>query len=185
MSTITIRRSVSGAPIPAPGIAGAFGASEPGSSDDLEVSIDIDTLDPEILDRAALSATAAFNVVESFADAEPGVIEFVDAGIPIPDPDPTGEYPDGWHQASQTETGIVYTEADAAAQAASGLEETEVDGKLAEELGLQDGAAYYITSFDDEHALAIYALGYFEDRDGSWGLDDVKSFRFAAPAVSN
>lgn len=173
MSTITIRRSVSGAPIPAPGIAGAFGASEPGSSDDLEVSIDIDTLDPEILDRAALSATAAFNVVESFADVEPGAIEFVDEGIPIPDPDPTGEYPEGWHPASQSETDHAVHE------------ETEVDGKSAEELGLQDGAAYYITTFQDGRTLAVYARGFFEDRDNGWELSRVKSFRFAAPAVSN
>lgn len=171
MSTITIRRSVSGAPIPAPGIAGAFGASEPGSSDDLEVSIDIDTLDPEILDRAALSATAAFNVVESFADVEPGAIEFVDEGIPIPDPDPTGEYPDGWHPASQSETDHAVHE------------ETEVDGKSAEELGLQDHAAYYITTTEGERTLAIYARQYFEDRNNSWVLSRIKSFRFAAPAV--
>ena len=171
MTTITIRRSVSGEPIQAPGLAGAMGATQPTGSDDLEVSIEIDSIDPEVVDRVTLSATAAFNVVESFADAEPGVIEFVDEGIPIPDPDPTGEYPDGWHPASQSETDHAVHE------------ETEVDGKTAEDLGLQDHAAYYITTTEGERALTVYAREYFEDRNNVWGLSRVKSFRFAAPAV--
>ena len=173
MTTITIRRSVSGDPTPAPGLAGAMGATQPTGSDDLEVNIEIDSIDPEIVDRVTLSATAAFNVVESFADAEPGVIEFVDEGIPIPDPDPTGEYPDGWSPASQSETDHAVHE------------ETEVDGKAAEDLGLQDHAAYYITTIAGERTLTIYSRGHFEDREGVWPLSRVKSFRFAAPAVSN
>ena len=155
MSTITIRRTRTAAPQQASGMAGAFGASIPGEYTTEEVECSFEA------EEVALDLSVLF--VRAFG-GEPGIIEFID-------------------EPSQTETGIVYTEADAAAQAASGLEETEVDGKTAEDLGLHHGAAYYITTFDDEHTLAIYARGYFEDRDGSWGLDDVKSFRFAAPAV--
>lgn len=167
MSTITIRRSVSGAPIAAPGIAGAFGLSKPSESDDLEVTIDIDTFDSETIDRAALSATTAFNVIESFADPEPGIIEFID-------------------EASQTETDhVVYTEAEAAEHVRLGKEETPVDGKTAEELRLQNGAAYYVTSIDGDKRLMIYDREAFEDREVVWVLTGLKSLRFAAPAVSN
>ena len=157
MSTITIRRTRTAAPQQALGMAGAFGASIPGESTTEEVECSFEA------EEVALDLSALF--LRAFGD-EPGIIEFID-------------------EPSQTETGIVYTEADAAAQAASGLEETEVDGKTAEELGLQPGAAYYITAFDGEHALTIYARSYFEDRDDAWDLRNVKSFRFAAPAVSN
>lgn len=157
MSTITIRRTRTAAQQQAPGMAGAFGASIPGESTTEEVECFFEADEVEL------------NLSDLFArtfGGEPGIIEFID-------------------EPSQTETGIVYTEADAAAQAASGLEETEVDGKTAEDLGLRDGAAYYITSFDDEHTLAIYARGYFENRDDGWDLSRVKSFRLAAPAVGN
>ena len=157
MSTITIRRTRTAASQQAPGMAGAFGASMPGESTTEEVECFFEADEVEL------------NLSDLFArtfGGEPGIIEFID-------------------EPSQTETGIVYTEADAAEQAASGLEETEVDGKTAEELGLQPGAAYYITAFDGEHILAIYARGYFADRDAAWDLRSVKSFRFAAPAVTD
>ena len=156
MSTITIRRSVSGAPITAPGIAGALGASNPSESNDLEVTIDLDTFDSETIDSALLSAAVAFNVIESFTSFEPGVVEFID-------------------EPSQTETDHV----------SLGEEETQVDGKSTERLGLQDGAAYYVTATDGDKRLMVYDSNVFEDRDTIWSLDRVKSFRLAAPAVSN
>lgn len=170
MTTITIRRSTSGPSRPAGGFLGVLGVNERGNSSDIEVSLDIDSLDPGVIDAAALSATTAFNVVESFPES--GIIEFVDEAA-------------GADVSSQSETGVVYTEADAEAQAASGLEETEVDGKSAEELGLQDGAAYYITTSEGERMLTVYTDEYFEDRYRARHLGVVNSFRFAAPAVES
>ena len=156
MTTITIRRSVSGEPIQAPGLAGAMGATQPTGSNDIEVSIEIDSTDPEVIDRVAMSAAVAFNVIESFTSLEPGVVEFID-------------------EPSQTETDHV----------SLGEEETQVDGKSTERLGLQDGAAYYVTATDGDKRLMVYDSNVFEDRDTIWSLDRVKSFRLAAPAVSN
>ena len=87
---------------------------------------------------------------------EPSIVEFID-------------------EPSQTETDSVRL----------GDEETLVDGKSAEELGLQNGAAYYVTSIDGDKRLMLYGREAFEDRDDLWVPIGIKSFRLAAPAVSN
>lgn len=106
-TSIRITRSNLGAPVPAPGLPGAFGVTtrsvEEVEEVVLEASNKADLMD--VAKAATLAFAASHGVLAAPEEIVPGgwadeAIQFMDAhtsGTPIPDPDP--EYGEGWTPA--------------------------------------------------------------------------------------